>query len=187
MEARRGYRGASRDQRGRGGCAYGAVQGEMGRNAVTLAWDGLRELDAYRVTEIPRRPDAGTSEAPQERPNDSGRTQRFAALVAAYHAGAETENGNTGVPANGHTGALAIGWVRHSTGGPIQFLVAGAALVGSGANPERNAETSPEGNADTGPERNREVFLTLPGGARAQPLPRGSLATLMAQLPSWRT
>ena len=59
-----------------------------------------------------------------------------------------------------------------STGGPIQFLVAGAALVGSGANPERNAETSPEGNADTGPERNREVFLTLPGGARAQPLPR---------------
>ena len=74
---------------------------------MTLAWDGLRELDAYRVTEIPRRPDAGTSEAPQERPNDSGRTQRFAALVAAYHAGAETENGNTGALANGTTGALA--------------------------------------------------------------------------------
>ena len=79
---------------------------------MTLAWDGLSELAGYQVTEIPRRPDAGTSEAPQERPNDSGRTQRFAALVAAYHAGAETENGNTGVPANGHTGALAIGWVR---------------------------------------------------------------------------
>jgi DNA helicase HerA-like ATPase len=130
----------------------------MGRNAVTLAWDGLRELDAYRVTEIPRRLDAGTSEAPQERPNDAGRTQRFAALVAAYHAGAETKNGGAG--------ALAIGWIRHSVGGPIQFLVAGAGLVGSGAN--------------------REVFLTLPGGARAQPLARGSLAALMAQLPSWR-
>jgi len=125
---------------------------------VTLAWDGLRELDAYRVTEIPRRLDAGTSEAPQERPNDAGRTQRFAALVAAYHAGAETKNGGAG--------ALAIGWIRHSVGGPIQFLVAGAGLVGSGAN--------------------REVFLTLPGGARAQPLARGSLAALMAQLPSWR-
>ena len=125
---------------------------------MTLAWDRLLELDAYRVTEIPRRPDAGTSEAPQERPSDTGRTQRFAALVAAYHAGAETKNGSMG--------ALAIGWIRHSAGGPIQFVVAGAGLVGSGAN--------------------GEVFLTLPGGARAQPLPRRSLATLVAQLPSWR-
>jgi hypothetical protein len=137
---------------------------------VTLAWDGLRELDAYRVTEIPRRSDAGTSEAPQERPNDVGRTQRFAALVAAYHAGAETKDGR---------GAVAIGWVRHSAGGPIQFLVAGAGLVGSGGNPEANGVANPEAN--------REVFLTLPGGAKAQSLPRGSLATLMARLPSWRT
>jgi DNA helicase HerA-like ATPase len=130
----------------------------------------VRELDAYRVTEIPRRPDAGTSEAPQERPNDSGRTQRFAALVAAYHAGAETKDGR---------GALAIGWLRHSVGGPIQFLVAGAGLVGSGADREADREANREAD--------REVFLTLPGGARAQPLPRGSLARLMAQLPSWRT
>jgi len=149
---------------------------------VTLAWDGLRELDAYRVTEIPRRPDAGTSEAPQERPNDSGRTQRFAALVAAYHAGAETKNGNAGGLANGNTGALAVGWVRHSAGGPIQFLVAGAGLVGG-------PDGGPNGEANGGASReaNREVFLTLPGGAKAQPLPRGSLATLMARLPSWRT
>jgi uncharacterized protein len=150
---------------------------------VTLAWEGLRELDAYRVTEIPRRPDAGTSEAAQERSNDSGRTQRFAALVAAYHAGAETKNGDTG--------ALAIGWVRHRAGGPIQFLVAGAGLVGSGANPaEANraeANRAEANRAEADPAANREVFLTLPGGARAQPLPRGSLARLMAQLPSWRT
>ena len=140
---------------------------------MTLAWDGLRELDAYRVTEIPRRPDAGTSEAPQERSKDSGRTQRFAALVAAYHAGAETKNGDAG--------ALAIGWLRHRAGGPIQFLVAGSGLVGSGANPaEANL-------AEANPAAKREVFLTLPGGARAQALPRGSLAALMTQLPSWRT
>ena len=101
---------------------------------MTLAWDRLLELDAYRVTEIPRRPDAGTSEAPQERPSDTGRTQRFAALVAAYHAGAETKNGSTG--------ALAIGWIRHSAGGPIQFLVAGASLVGSGANGIASTETT---------------------------------------------
>jgi DNA helicase HerA-like ATPase len=139
---------------------------------VTLAWDRLRELDTYRVTEIPRRPDAGTSEAPQERPSDTGRTQRFAALVAAYHAGAETKNGSMG--------ALAIGWIRHRAGGPIQFLVAGAGLVGSGAGVVAGGAGLVGGGGDG------EVFLTLPGGARAQPLPRRSLTTLMAQLPSWR-
>jgi DNA helicase HerA-like ATPase len=140
---------------------------------VTLAWEGLRELDAYRVTEIPRRPEAGTSEVPQERSNDSGRTQRFAALVAAYHAGAETKNGDAGV--------LAIGWVRHRAGGPIQFLVGGAGLVGSGVSP---AQVSP---AEASLAAEGEVFLTLPGGARARALPRGALAAVMAQLPSWRT
>jgi len=146
---------------------------------VTLAWDRLRELDAYRVTEIPRRPEAGTSEAPQERPSDTGRTQRFAALVAAYHAGAESKNGSMG--------ALAIGWIRHRAGGPIQFLVAGAGLVGSGAGLiDGGAGLIGSGAGLIGSGGNREVFLTLPGGARAQPLPRRSLTTLMAQLPSWR-
>ena len=45
-------------------------------------------------------------------------------------------------------------------------LAAGRGLVGS----------------DTG----EEVFLALPGGARAQPLSRGSLTGLMAKLPAWR-
>jgi hypothetical protein len=124
-----------------------------------LAWDALNELDAYRITEIPRRPDAGATQTPQQQPNDASRTQRVAALVAAYHAGAESKS-------NG-TAALAVGWIRHSAGGPIQFLTAGAGLVGSGPD--------------------QEVFLTLPGGARAQPLRRGELAGLITQLPSWRT
>ena len=123
-----------------------------------LAWGGLSELDAYRITEIPRRPDAGTAQRPADQPDDPGRTQRAAALVAAYHAGAGSSRN--------HAGALAIGWIRHAAGGPVQFLAAGAALVGSDAD--------------------HEVFLTLPGGARAQPLPRGALAGLMTQLPSWR-
>src|SRR6266446_9775382 len=124
-----------------------------------LAWDALGELDAYRITEIPRRPDAGATQPPQQQPNDAGRTQRVAALVAAYHAGAESKG-------NG-TGALAVGWIRHSAGGPVQFLTAGAGLVGSGPD--------------------QDVFLTLPGGAKAQPLLRGTLARLMTQLPFWRT
>ena len=126
---------------------------------MTLAWDALNELDAYRITEIPRRSDADAAPPGQDRPGDPGRTQRLAALIAAYHVGAEAkENGSS---------ALAIGWIRHSVGGPVQVLVAGAALVGS--------------------EAGQEVFLTLPGGARGQPLLRGTMATLMAQLPSWRT
>ncbi len=124
-----------------------------------LAWDALNELDAYRITEIPRRSEADVTQPSHEQPNDAGRTQRLAALVAAYHAGAEAKG-------NG-SGAVAIGWIRHSVGGPVQVLTAGAGLVGSDAG--------------------QEVFLTLPGGARAQPLQRGTLAGLMTQLPSWRT
>jgi DNA helicase HerA-like ATPase len=126
---------------------------------VTLAWNVLNELNAYRITEIPRRSDAGATRPALDQPNDVGRTQRLAALIAAYHAGAEAKG-------NG-SAALAIGWIRHSAGGPVQVLVAGTGLVGS--------------------EAGQEVFLTLPGGARAQPLLRGTVTRLMAQLPSWRT
>jgi DNA helicase HerA-like ATPase len=126
---------------------------------VTLAWDVLNELEAYRVTEIPRRFEADVTRSSQDEPIDPGRTQRLAALIAAYHAGAE-------VKGNG-AGALAIGWIRHGAGGQVQVLAAGAGLVGSNVG--------------------QEVFLTLPGGARAHPLLRGTLARLMAQLPSWRT
>jgi uncharacterized protein len=125
---------------------------------VTLGWRELTELDAYRITEIPRRPDAGDTEAPPDQSGDPGRTQRLAALIAAYHVGAGTKSNSRP--------ALAIGWVRHSAGGPVQFLVAGPGLVGS---------------QDAG-----GVLLTLPGGARAQPLPRGALVTLVSRLPCWR-
>ena len=125
---------------------------------MTLAWDALNELDAYRITEIPRRPEPDATQPSRDEPDDVGRTQRLAALIAAYHVGADA-NGNG-------SGTLAIGWVRHTAGGPVQVLAAGAGLVGSDAG--------------------QDVFLTLPGGARAQPLLRGTLATLMTQLPSWR-
>ena len=48
----------------------------------------------------------------------------------------------------------------------MQLLAAGSGLVGS--------------------EEGREVFLALPGGARARPLGRGALTGLMARLPAWR-
>jgi uncharacterized protein len=125
-----------------------------------LAWDALNELDAYRITEIPRRLDADTAQPSAGQPPpgqaaDPGRTQRLAALIAAYHADAK---------GNG-SGAVALGWVRDSAGGPVYVLAAGPGLVGS----------------DDG----QDVFLTLPGGARGRPLPRAGLTGLMARLPSW--
>ena len=135
---------------------------------MTLGWPELTALDAYRITEIPRRPGPGETGAPAGLPNDPGRTQRLAALIAAYHAGVGAKDNDVkdnDVKDDG-SGALALGWVRHRAGGPVQFLAAGPGLVGS---------------QDDG-----EVWLTLPGGARAEPLARGALATLMAELPSWR-
>ncbi|HEV2934056.1 MAG TPA: ATP-binding protein [Streptosporangiaceae bacterium] len=124
---------------------------------MTLAWQELDGLDAYRITEIPRRAEAGDTQTPSHQLADPGRTQRLAALIAAYHAG-------TGAKGDG-TGALAMGWVRHRAGGPVQLLAAGPGLVGGG---------------------NGELFLTLPGGAKAEPLPAGTLPALLGQLPCWR-
>src|SRR6185312_17447669 len=137
--------------------ALGGARGGHERSGAMLAWDALGGLDAYRITEIPRRPEPGPAPA-QADSDDPGRIQRLAALVAAYHAGAEAKG-------NG-SGAVAIGWVRHDTDGPVQLLAAGPGLVGS--------------------EEGPEVFLALPGGARARPLGRGSLTGLMAGLPAWR-
>ena len=140
---------------------------------MTLGWPELTALDAYRITEIPRRPGADETGVPPDQPNDPGRTQRLAALIAAYHAGvaakdnAAKDNAAKDNDAEGNgPGALALGWVRHRAGGPVQFLAAGPGLVGS--------------------QDGRDVLLTLPGGARAEPLGRGALATLMSELPSWR-
>jgi DNA helicase HerA-like ATPase len=116
----------------------------------------LEGLEAYRIIEIPRPPDAGDAQAPAHRQDDRGRAQRVAALAAAYHAGAGT----------GDHSALAFGWVRHHVGGPVQFLAAGAGLVGGG--------------------QDDDVFLTVPAGARARPLPAGTMAALMSELPGWR-
>src|SRR5215831_18356595 len=118
-------------------------------------------LEAYRITEIPRRPDVAAREPGRRDEADPGGPQRAAALVAAYHAGVAC-----GAAASG---AIAFGWVRTATGGPVQVLAAGDALTGSGA-----------GGKDG------EVLLSLPGGARGTVLPPGALAGLLGRLPSWR-
>jgi len=81
---------------------------------VTSPWRELCGLDAYQITEIPRRPDRGTPGGPGT-DRDPGRAQRMAALTAAYHAG----------------GTVAYGWARLQAGGPVQILAGGNALAGS--------------------------------------------------------
>ena len=97
----------------------------------------LGSLEAYRITEIPRRRDA--AEHGQRDEADPGRPQRVAALMAAYHAGI----------AGQQAGAVAFGWVRTIAGGPVHVIAAGDALAG-GAGSGRG-----------------DVLLSLPGGARA--------------------
>jgi DNA helicase HerA-like ATPase len=112
---------------------------------------------AYRITEIPRRPEPSQPGPARPDGGDPGRPQRAAALVAAYHAGIAQ-------PA----GTVAFGWVRAAAGGPVLMIAAGDALVGSV-------------DAADG-----EVLLALPGGARARALPPGELAGLLGQLGCWR-
>jgi len=82
-------------------------------------------LEAYRITEIPRRPDVSAREPGRRDEVDPGGPQRVAALVAAYHAG--VARGTAAF------GAIAFGWVRTAASGPVQVVAAGDALTGSGA------------------------------------------------------
>jgi uncharacterized protein len=86
---------------------------------MTLGWDGLSGLGAYRITEIPRPPDDTTDQA------DAGRQQRIAALASAYHSSASATES-----AERETTAIAFGWIRHCAGGPVQLVAAGDAIVG---------------------------------------------------------
>ncbi len=71
----------------------------------------LAGLDAFRVYELPREPDPASTGV-----DAAARHRRLAALVSAYHAGAD---------------AVALGWRRVSAGGPVDVLAGGASLAGT--------------------------------------------------------
>jgi uncharacterized protein len=126
----------------------------------------LQQLTAYLIQEIPRREDPGAGDGADsgtaQRAQDPGRSQRLAALLAAYHAGiAAPENGGT----------VAFGWFRTAAGGPVRVIAAGDALVGS-------AGGSVGGNP-------AEVMLALPAGARGTELSPADLEALASGL-RWR-
>src|SRR5260370_41937196 len=91
------------------------------------AWDTLNELGAYRITEIPRRTAAeavGPARPAEGEPGDTGRTQRLAALLAAYHAGGQAQGDGAG--------ALAGGWIRDGEARPGPGPTAGPGPVRRG-------------------------------------------------------
>jgi len=113
------------------------------------AWQVLRDLEAWQITQIPRRPPVRPDSAAGQDQSDRGAAQRLQALVSAFHYGAP----------------VAFGWIREQAGGPVRVLTAGPAVVGS---------------ADGG-----QAVLTFPPGARAEPLPPGQCAALLARMPCW--
>jgi uncharacterized protein len=143
-----------------------AIDGVCGQGPgeVTSLWGRVRGLGAYQITEIPRREDVGSGEAPRGR--DEGRPQRVAALAAAYHAAVSglADRDRADGPA-----LVAFGWIRLAAAGRVHVVAAGDALVGSG-------------DSGSGPG---EVMLALPGGARARVL-RPGLGGLLGKLPCWR-
>ena len=78
------------------------------------AWQVLRGLQAWQITQIPRRPRAQRDSATNEDLADVGAAQRLQALVSAFHRGAP----------------VAFGWIREHPGGPVRVLAAGPALAG---------------------------------------------------------
>jgi uncharacterized protein len=128
-------------------------------------WHWLESAGAYRVTEVPRQDDGTTpGEGPHSRP-DPGRSQRIAALAAAYHAGS----------------IVAFGWMRTAPGGPVHVVVAGQALAGSAAPDAGDADA-----ADAVDDAAGGVLLALPGGARGTVLRPGELDRLVRPIGCWR-
>ena len=83
------------------------------------AWQILRGLDTWQITEIPRRPPGRHNSAADQDQADRGASQRLQALVSAFHYGAP----------------VAFGWIRERPGGPVRVLAAGPALAGGSALP----------------------------------------------------
>jgi DNA helicase HerA-like ATPase len=148
------------------------------------AWRVLRDLEACQVTQIPRRPAARRDSAGGGQDQaDLGAMQRLQALASAFHYGAP----------------VGFCWLRERPGGPVRVLAAGPALrsdtgaslpAGTDRPLRPGTEASPRPGTDralrpdAGTDRG-QVVLTIPLGARADPMPAGQAADLLARMPCW--
>jgi DNA helicase HerA-like ATPase len=141
----------------------------------------LCDLEAWRVTQVPRPPRQPSPGQPPGSPDgDDGDLlagQRTAALGAAYHGG---------------SGPVGFAWVRDRAGGPIQVVAVGRALAAMPTNQDLAATPAHQDlaavpahqdPADT--PAHQDVPLKLPAGGRGQALGPGGLARMLAALPAW--
>src|ERR1700733_11695854 len=117
------------------------------------AWHVVRGLQAWQITELPRRPHVRPNPVPDQDRADVGATQRWQALVSAFHYGAP----------------VAFGWMRETSGGAVRVLAAGPALAGAALGGPALGGPALVGPALVGGEE--QVVLSFPAGARAQALP----------------
>src|ERR1700719_3758256 len=108
-----------------------SCMGEQARDVAMNdgAWQVLRGLQAWQITEFPRRPHARQNSVPDQDRADLGATQRWQALVSAFHYGAP----------------VAFGWMRETSGGPVRVLAAGAAFAGAACGDEQVVLSFPAG------------------------------------------
>ncbi|HEX5292607.1 MAG TPA: helicase HerA-like domain-containing protein, partial [Streptosporangiaceae bacterium] len=136
------------------------------------AWQQLCDLEAWRVTQVPRPPRHHSPGQPPGAPDgDEGdllASQRAAALGAAYHGG---------------TGPVGFAWVRDRAGGPVQVVAAGRALATRPTNQAPAAVPTHQDLAAT--PAHQDAPLKLPAGGRGQALGPGGLARMLAALPAW--
>ena len=92
------------------------------------AWQVLRELEAWQLTQIPRRPHARPDSAAGQDRADLGAAQRLQALASAFH----------------YRAAIGFGWLREEPGGPVRVLAAGPTLA-SGADGDQGVLAFPAG------------------------------------------
>jgi DNA helicase HerA-like ATPase len=96
---------------------------------VTAVGDWLRAAETCRLDELPRQVD----QEGRSLPGDPGRRQRYAALVAAYHAGVAADR----IP-------VLAGWWRPRADGPVEVF-AGGGVLGVESVGDRATATMPAG------------------------------------------
>ena len=173
--ARTGYLGTFRGGVVTLWCGYLTHRAETatGTAMTGTAWQRLAALDAYRVTQIPRRPDEGSPPFSRAAAgHDDGRAARGAVLTSAYHA-AISGGADAGAHRRPRAPSPSAGYAPPRAARCTCWWP-GAALRGSTRPAARAAGLAAP-----------EVSLALPAGGKGQLIAPGGMAAAMNSLPCW--
>ena len=137
----------------------------LGTSMTGTAWQRLSDLDACRVTQIPRRSPEATPDGRPGSDRDPGRPQRVAALSSAYHAGISRQPTRAPSPWAGSASRPAARWT---------FCW-----------PARPCAAAPGRRRGQAPGSSTKITLALPAGAQGEVIAPGGMAAAMNALPCW--